>query len=145
MKKQHKIALGILLAIIVVVLLYLAGYFTETPIGIRGLGGFVEPKPIENERNSILVTDLTIHPAKVQPNEAATITVSVTNTYDRWAIYSLVLKINGVTEAEKQVNVDAGSREDVSFSVTRENPGRYTVFINGLSGSFTVVTRVPPP
>ena len=59
-------------------------------------------------------------------------------------IGSLVLKINGVKEVEKQANVDAGSSQDVSFSVTREDPGRYTVFINGLSGSFTVVAPVPP-
>jgi len=57
-------------------------------------------------------------------------------------IGSLVLKINGVKEAGKQANVDAGGSQDVSFSVTREDPGRYTVFLNGLSGSFTVLA--PP-
>jgi hypothetical protein len=51
-----------------------------------------------------------------------------------------VLKINGVKEAESQANVDARSIEDVSFNVAREEPGRYSVFINGLSGSFTVLT-----
>jgi len=90
------------------------------------------------------VKNLSIQPTKVQPNDVVTITVSVTNTHDTWGIYSLVLKINGVTEEGKQANVDAGSTQDVSFSVMREKPGKYAVFINGLSGSFTVVASAPP-
>jgi len=92
-----------------------------------------------------IVSDLSTQPAEVQPNEIVTITVSVANTHDAWGIYSLVLKINGVKEAQKQATVDAGSSQDVSFGVTREEPGRYAVFINGLSDSFTVVAPAPPP
>ena len=88
--------------------------------------------------SGFLVANLSIQPAEAQPNEIVTITVSVGNTHDTWGIYSLVLKINGVREAEKQATVDAGSIQDVSFSLTREEPGSYAVFINGLSGSFTV-------
>ena len=95
-------------------------------------------------QSPFLVKNISIQPAEIQPNEVVTITVSVTNTHDTWGIYSLVLNINGVREEEKQANVDASGTQDVSFSVTRENPGRYTVFINGLSGSFIVVTRVSP-
>ena len=86
-----------------------------------------------------LVSNLSIQPAEVRPNEPVTVTVSVANTHHTWGVYSLVLKINGVKETEDQATVDAGSSQDVSFSVTRENPGRYRVFINGLSGSFHVV------
>ena len=90
-------------------------------------------------RSPFLVSNLSIQPAEVRPNEPVTVTVSVANTHHTWGIYSLVLKINGVKEAKGQANVDAGSSQDVSFSVTREDPGRYRVFINGLSGSFHVV------
>jgi len=86
-----------------------------------------------------VVSHLSIEPAVVPPSEAVTITVSVANRHHTWGAYSLVLKINGVREAEAQANVDAGGRRDVSFVVTREVPGRYAVFVNGLSGSFTVV------
>lgn len=92
--------------------------------------------------SGFLVANLSIHPGEVQPNETVTTTVSVTNTHDTWGAYSLVLEINGVKEAQKQATVDAGSSQDVSFTVTRENPGSYSVFINGLRGSFVVV--VPP-
>jgi len=106
-------------------------------IGSSGvLQGFMSPP--QPAASPFLVSNLSIKPAEVQPNEPVTITVSVANTHHTWGIYSLVLKINGVKEAEMQANVDARSIEDVSFRVARENPGRYAVFINGLSGSFTV-------
>ena len=104
-------------------------------------GSCVEP----SARSPFLVKNLSIQPAEVQPNEVVTVTVSVTNTHDTWGVYLLVLKINGVMEEEKQANVDAGGTEDVSFSVTREDPGSYAVFINGLSGSFIVAALAPPP
>ena len=88
--------------------------------------------------SGFLVENLSIQPAEVQPNEMVAITVSVANTYDTWGIYSLVLEINGVKEEQKQATVDAGSSQDVSFSVMRQDSGTYTVFINGLSGRFTV-------
>jgi hypothetical protein len=53
-------------------------------------------------------------------------------------VYALILKINDVREDEKQVNINAGDSQDVSFSVVKDTPGFYRVFINGLSGSFIV-------
>ena len=137
--QKRRVALGLLLVVIMAMLFYFGGIFTETPAKIKGPGGFEVPKV---EKSGFLVKNLSIQPAEVQPNEVVTITVSVTNTHDTWGIYSLVLKINGVKEAGKQANVDAGGSQDVSFSVTREDPGRYAVFLNGLSGSFTVLA--PP-
>jgi len=90
-------------------------------------------------QSPFVVSDLSIQPEVIRPNETVTITVSVTNTHNTWGIYSLVLQIDGVREAEGQANVDAGGTEDVSFTVKREKPGRYRVFVNGLRGSFKVV------
>ena len=118
---------------IVVALMFL-GY-------LIGSGGMVSGAVLLRSpaTSPFIVSDLSIQPAEVQPNEIVTITVSVTNMHNSWGIYSLILKINGVKEAEKQATVDAGSSQDVGFSVMGEEPGRYAVFINGLSGSFTVV------
>ena len=139
--EKRKVATGLLLVIIIVVAFYFASVFMDTPAKIDGLGGFVEPKSGGEARSPFLVKNLYIQPAKVQPNELVTITVSVTNTHDTWGIYSLVLQINGIREAEQQADVDAGGTQDVSFSVTRENPGQYRVFINGLSGTFSVARK----
>lgn len=89
--------------------------------------------------SGFLVANLSIQPAEAHPNEKVTITVSVANTRDTSGIYSLVLMVNGVKEAGKQATVDAGGSQHVSFSVAREDAGSYTVFINGLTGSFALV------
>ena len=136
--QKRKVAVALLLTVIMAVLFFVPGLFTDTSPKIEGPGGFIEPKV---GGSGFLVTDLSIQPAKVQPNELVTITVSVTNTHDTWGIYSLVLQINGIREAEQQADVDAGGTQDVSFSVTRENPGQYRVFINGLSGTFSVARK----
>lgn len=105
-------------------------------IGNSGLGAGLSPSP--TALSPFVVSNLSIEPAEAQPNEPVTITVTVTNTHHTW-IYSLVLKINGQREMQKQADVDAGGSQGVSFLVTRNDPGRYRVFINGLNDSFKVV------
>ena len=138
--EKRKVAVALFLVVIMAVAFYFAGVFTETIPRIKGPAGFIEPQFWGSAQSPFLVKNLSIQPKKVQPNEVVTIIVSVTNTHDTWGIYSLVLNINGAKEAETQANVDAGATEYVSFEVTRKEPGRYSVFINGLSDSFTVVT-----
>ena len=124
------------LVILTVVLFYYAGLFTETIPTIEGPGGFMEPNL---PASGFLVRDLSVQPTEVEPNQPVTVSLSVTNTHDTWGIYNLVLQINGVKEAEGQTNLDAHGTERVSFTVTKMEPGKYRVFINGLSGSFLVV------
>jgi len=91
------------------------------------------------------VSNLSIQPLEVQPQEAVNITLSVANTGGTEGSYSAVLKINGIKEAEKSVTVAAGKSQSVSFSVTREEAGSYSVDVSGLTGSFKVVAPAPPP
>ena len=88
---------------------------------------------------SLSITNLSVNPAEVESEEAVTITALVANTSGTGGSYTVVLNINGVKEAEKRVTVAAGSSQDVSFSVSKEEAGRYSVAVDGLSGSFTVV------
>ena len=85
------------------------------------------------------VSNLSIEPRQVHPNEAVTISVSVANTGGTDGSYTATLKINYVQEADETVTIAAGDTERVSFSVTREDAGTYTVAVDGLSGSFTVM------
>ncbi|GAH69601.1 unnamed protein product, partial [marine sediment metagenome] len=82
---------------------------------------------------------LTVNPTQVEPGEAVTVAVHVANTGGTEGIYTLILKINGVKEADRTVSIAAGGMEIVTFSVTKEDPARYSVTVDGLSGSFTVV------
>ncbi len=94
---------------------------------------------------AFVTTDLSITPAEVEPNEAVTISVSVANTGDIEGSYTVVLMINDVTEAEESVTIAAGASQSVSFSVTKEDAGIYSVTIDDLSGTFVVTEVTPPP
>ena len=92
------------------------------------------------------VSNLSVQPLEVQPKQVVTITISVANIGGTEGSYTAVLMINDVMEAEKSLTVAAGSSQSVSFSVTREDAGSYSVGVNGLSGSFTVKEKpsLPP-
>ncbi|MFC1983793.1 CARDB domain-containing protein [Chloroflexota bacterium] len=88
------------------------------------------------------VSSLSVQPTEVEPGEMVTIAVSVANTGGELGSYAVVLKINGVKEAEEMVIIAAGSSQEVTFSVTKEEVDSYTITMDGLSGSFTVIA--PP-
>jgi hypothetical protein len=91
------------------------------------------------------LSSLVISLDEVAPGEEVKISVSVANTGGKEGSYTVVLKINGITEAEKGVTVAAGDSQTVDFNVTKEEAGSYDVVVDGLSGSFTVVVPPPPP
>jgi hypothetical protein len=107
-------------------------------VAVNGLTGtFVVKAPA-----AFSVTNLSIQPTEVQPKEVVTITVLVSNIGGTEGGYTVVLNINDIRETEKSVTLGAGKSQEVSFSVTREKPGSYTVSVDGLSGQFAVM---PPP
>ena len=88
------------------------------------------------------ILNLTIQPAEVAPNETVNISMSVSNTGGTQGDYNVVLNIDGLQEEAKSVNIAAGASVTVTFSVTKETAGSYSVVVNGLTGSFTVVQEV---
>ena len=91
------------------------------------------------------VSYLSVSQLEVEPGETVTITVLVANTGGESGSYTVVLKIDGVKEAEETVTIAAGESQAVSFSVTKEEAGSYSVDVSGLTGSFTVQEEVVPP
>ena len=92
-----------------------------------------------------ITTDLSIYPAEVNINESVTIGVLVANTGDLAGSYEVTLKVNNVVEASKEVTVNGGASEKVTFTTAKDVAGSYSVDINGLSGSFTVKEKPAPP
>jgi len=118
----------------------------EYVVMVGGLGGsFIVAVPsVAPPPASFSLSQLSVNPAEVKPSEPVTITVSVENTGGTEGSYSLVLKINGVKEAEESVTVAAGASKEVSFTVTKEEAGSYSVDVDGLSASFIVSEAAPP-
>jgi hypothetical protein len=82
---------------------------------------------------------LSINPQQTPVNQPVTITTNVVNTGDEAGNLSVALKINGKVEQTKMVGVGAHGTQPVKFTVTKAQPGTYTVTIIDKSGSFTVL------
>jgi len=121
-----------------------AGSYTVTVDGLSD-SFTVVPVVVPPAPAAFSVSYLSVSQLEVEPGETVTITVFVANTGGESGSYTAVLKIDGVKEAEETVTIAAGESQDVSFSVTKEEVGSYTVTVDGLSGSFTVVALVKPP
>ncbi|MBA7466756.1 hypothetical protein ES707_01946 [subsurface metagenome] len=94
------------------------------------------------------VSELSIAPEEVSIGENINISVRVTNTGNSSGSYTATFKINGAVEATKEVTLDAGASQKVTFTTAKDVAASYSVDVNGLSGSFTVkeeVAPAPPP
>lgn len=92
------------------------------------------------------MSNLTISPTEVKVGEELTITVEVTNIGGREGSHLLSLWINGVSEETKEVILAPKAVKTIVFTVTRDEPGSYSVEVDGLIGSFTVKEKpVPQP
>jgi hypothetical protein len=92
----------------------------------------------ETTQAQFIVSNLTISPSQIQPNQEVTINVNVANTGGTSGDYNLELKVNGISKATKQVTLAAGTSQTVSFTITGDAAGKYSVEISDLQGEFVV-------
>ncbi len=96
-------------------------------------------------------SSLSISPGEVNPGEAVSISVLLTNTSDIEDSYTVTLKINGAIEETEAVTLPGGARQTVTFTTIQDKAGNYSVDVSGLPGSFTVreagstLSTTPPP
>jgi len=107
-------------------------YYVELG-GLSGTLRVRELKPAEFK-----VVDLSV-PEGVLPGQAATITVRVTNTGEVEGNFTAGLVVNGTEVATETVAVAPGVTETMSFTLTKEAPGSYTLRIGGVTGTLKVL------
>jgi len=95
--------------------------------------GEVVPPPA-----SFSLSDPVIEPERVKQGEAVSISALLSNTGGTEGSYTVVLRINGAAEAEKEVTLAGGEAERVTFSLVKP-PGGYNVSLGELQGSFIVL------
>jgi hypothetical protein len=88
---------------------------------------------------------LAVSPNEIAPGGTVTISVSVANTGGETGTYIVTLKIDDVVEASKEVSIDAGASQEVTFTTVRDVAKTYSVDVNGLSGTFVVKEETPAP
>jgi len=85
----------------------------------------------------ISLGDLAINPPVVNPGGKVTISVIVTNIGGMVGSYEVIL--GGDFVAAKTVTLEPGESKAVTFEVTPTELGVYSVSVDGLTGSFSVV------
>lgn len=83
---------------------------------------------------------LDINQQTVYVGQPVTILTNAVNKGSTAGEYNVILKINGEIEQVKQVIVEPGFARPVKFTVTKNQPGTYTVDIDGKRGNFTVLS-----
>ena len=103
------------------------------------LGKTAAPQPA-----SFNVGTLSISPLEVNANEKVEVSTTVQNSGGESGKYTVTFKVNGTTEATKDVTVAAGASEKVTFTTSKSDAGKYTIDVNGQSGTFTVKAPAAP-
>jgi hypothetical protein len=83
--------------------------------------------------------------ARITPSTPVIVTADVFNSGTANGSTMVKLYVNGQEESSKGVAVNGGSNTTVTFSVTRNEPGNYAVYVGGTqASSFTVDQFVEP-
>jgi|GEM_PF-3546428 len=92
----------------------------------------------------IQVTSVSVSPSEVKVKENATVTVVVKNLGVAEGTETITLSVNGVVTVQEEVTLGAGESKTLTFEVTKDEPGTYTIDVNGVSKTFTVKEEVKP-
>ena len=89
--------------------------------------------------SSISVKSASLSTTKVAPGSPVTVTADVVNTGTVNGASSIKVYVNGELENSQGVSVNSGSSTPVTFTISRNEPGTYSVYVGGTqAGSFTV-------
>ena len=97
------------------------------------VGGAGPPPPAQ-----FTITGLDVTPEQVPPGQPVTVSAQVTNTGASEGSCTVNLTVNGQVEQTKTVTLAPEAMETVTFTVTKETPGSYTISIGELTKEFTV-------
>ena len=88
---------------------------------------------------NIAVQSASLSTAKVAPGAPVTVTANVANKGTADGSAQIKLYVNGQEEAHQGVTLSSGSRTPVKFTVSRDEPGTYSVYVGSIpAGTFEV-------
>lgn len=88
------------------------------------------------------ITSLDIKPTEVTIGETAVISAQVTNIGRAGGVYSATLSVDGEKIDRKDINVDPGSTQTVTFSLSKDEAGVYEIGIGDRSATLTVKSKL---
>jgi hypothetical protein len=90
------------------------------------------------------LSDLTVTPTTVKPGGEATASVRVFNTGAAEGAKTVPIKVNDKDAGQKDIALAAGRSGEVSFKVSSQVAGHYTVTVENLSAGFDVIDSPSP-
>lgn len=108
-------------------------------VEIAGLTGTFKIKPAPPEESKIVLSDLRVSPYEVWVNETITATLTAANPSGETESITLKLRIEDIVVETKKIELVAGEATTVEFTFNATAEGKFTVKINTLSKTFTVV------
>jgi hypothetical protein len=81
---------------------------------------------------------VSVNPQQATANQPVTISTNVVNNGDQGGNLNIALKINGQVEQTRMVAVGPKASQPVKFTVTKTEPGTYSIDIGGQTGSFSI-------
>ncbi len=103
----------------------------------------VLPPPPPSPAN-FRVSGLTVSPARINPGEKTTISVTVANIGGMEGNFRTELGINNSAEQAAELDIPAGKTKTLKFSFATDNPGTYEITLGGLTGQLDVINPVTP-
>jgi hypothetical protein len=88
------------------------------------------------------ITSLDIKPAEVAVGEKAVVSARVANTGGTAGLYSATLLVDGKKVDSKAINLDPGSTQSVTFSLSKDAAGAYEIAIGERSAVLTVKAKL---
>ncbi len=122
-----------------------AGEYTVSVSGLTGTFTVVviegpppPPPPMEESKADIQLSHLTITPARVLAGEEVTIGIVATNEGEEEGSYTVVLTIGGDFVDSQEISLAAGDSETVTFTVSKDAVGVYSVAVGRFVSTFAV-------
>jgi hypothetical protein len=84
------------------------------------------------------ITSLNISSSSIKPGEPVTITAEIKNNTVNAGNFKVTVSVNGIPEIEQSISLGAGKTQKLIYTLSRENPGNYTISIGSRNGSFSV-------
>jgi hypothetical protein len=122
-----------------------SNFYFESEISTTPNGGSSMPGSTTSPSQSpvilptVSVRSASLSATRVAPGATITVTADVVNTSTVNGTGSIKVYVNGGLENSQGVTVKSGSSTPVTFTVSRNEPGTYSVYVGGTqAGSFTV-------
>lgn len=120
-----------------ITIVFMAAVVIGCPSGDNGNGGGYVPTPPKTAEFE--VSDLVIPPGPIVAGSPVTVETRVDNVGELTGTYTAVLKVDGEDAETQEVTLAGGQSKTLSFSVSLDRQGTYTIAVGDATGILEVL------